>query len=129
MTKQERMIYLHEQQGYSLQKIANMYGISRQRVHQIIGKEVKENRTRRRNVEIENVKFKGIYEYLRDNPEVTYSAIFRKITGNDGNIKRAERFAKFLHSKGDNGKLTIGQIKRLSELTGKTFEELFEGRD
>jgi len=129
MTKQERMIYLHEQQGYSLQKIANMYGISRQRVHQIIGKEVKENRTRRRNVEIENVKFKGIYEYLRDNPEVTYSAIFRKITGSDGNIKRADRFVQFLHSKGDNGKLTIGQIKRLSELTGKTFEELFERRD
>ena len=129
MTKQERMIYLHEQQGYNLQKIANKYGISRQRVHQIIGKEVKENKTRRRNVEIENVKFKGIYEYLRDNPEVTYYAIFRKITGNDRNIKRANKFVHFLHSKGDKGKLTIGQIKRLSELTGKTFEELFERRD
>lgn len=129
MTKQERMIYLHEQQGYSLQKIANMYGISRQRVHRIIGKEVKENRTRRRNVEIENVKFKGIYEYLRDNPEITYSTIFRKITGSNGDIKRADRFVRFLHSKSDNGKLTIGQIKRLSELTGKTFEELFERRD
>ena len=123
MTKKEEMIQLRER-DLSYQQIADIYHLSRQRVYQIIGKE----NVRRNNVQIENIVYKGIYDFMCENPKISFSAIVRKIMGNSDK-KKTRFFIRFLHNTTDEGKLTIGQIKRLSELTGKTFEELFERRD
>ena len=123
MEDKKEMLALRER-GLTYQEIADIYHITRQRVHQIIGKE----NVRKSNVDIERIVYKGVYEFMRDDPDISYTSLLRAFATNiskDDNRK----FARFLQDKSDSGKLTIGQIKRLIKFTGKSFEELFERRN
>lgn len=122
MTEKEEMIKLRER-GLSYQKIADIYHISKQRVHQIIGKE----RVRKNNTDIERIVYKGIYDFMKENPTISYSALLRKIRGCE-TANQVKNFSSFLKNSNDKSRLSILEIKRLIEFTGKSFEELFERR-
>ena len=120
--KKEEMIVLREQ-GLNYQQIGEIYHISRQGVHAIIGKE----NARKNITDVERIVYKGIYDYMMENPKLSFRGLYKKISsGYTENQMR--HFSSFLQNPTDFGKLTISQIKKLIELTGKSFEELFERR-
>lgn len=120
--KKEEMIELREQ-GLNYRQISEIYHISRQRVHSIIGKE----KSRKNNADIERIVYKGIYDYLTENPKISLNTLYRKISSNYTS-NQMRNFRVFLMNTSDRGKLTIRQIKKLIEITGKSFDELFERR-
>lgn len=122
MEDKKEMLALRER-GLSYQEIADIYHISKQRVYQIIGKE----NVRRFNADIDKIVYKGIYEFMRDNPSISFSNLHRTISSHS-TANAVKSFRRFLTNTTDKGVLTIRQIKRLMEFTGKSFEELFERR-
>lgn len=119
----DKQMLLWREQGLTYQEIADRCGISKQRVHQIIGV------VRKNNVDIESIVYKGIYDYMKENSKITYSTLYSKISGGNSSENAIKNFRVFLHNSADEGKLNIKQIKRLIKLTGKSFEELFERRN
>lgn len=119
----DKQMLLWREQGLTYQEIADRCGISKQRVHQIIGV------VRKNNVGIESIVYKGIYDYMKENSKITYSTLYSKISGGNSSENAIKNFRVFLHNSADEGKLNIKQIKRLIKLTGKSFEELFERRN
>lgn len=119
----DKQMLLWREQGLTYQEIADRCGISKQRVHQIIG------RVRKNNVDIESIVYKGVYDYMKENSQITYSTLYSKISGGNCSKNAIKNFRVFLHNSADEGKLNIKQIKRLIKLTGKSFEELFERRN
>lgn len=118
----EEIIKLREN-GLSYDEIGQKYGVSRQRIYQIV-KVAGADRIRKNNTNIERIVYKGVYEFMKDNSNVSYASLSRAI-----GISNSSVFQRFLQSTSDNGRPTIRQIKKLIEITGKSFEELFERRD
>lgn len=114
--------------GATFQQIADTCGITKQAAHQAIRKYTdKIARCQRgRSFSYNDIKFKGIYEYFEANEEVTLTsfanAVFDEESGTRGGTIR-----NFLTGKTDS-RFTISQIKRMCEICGKPFEEVFEER-
>ena len=66
MTKQQIIDLRNEGKTYA--EIGEIFGVSRQRVHQVVGTE----RVRKCNCDIERIKYKGLYEFMQENPTVTF---------------------------------------------------------
>lgn len=93
-------------------------------MHQVVGTE----RVRKCNCDIERIKYKGLYEFMQENPTVTFFVLAREMQGG-GNRNYYEKFRNFATGKTETSHFSINQIKRLIEFTGKSFEELFEERE
>lgn len=112
------------EQGKTYQEIGEMYGISKQRVEKCIKDFNDLVGDKPRNIEC--IPYKGIYEYLKNNPKISVTSLIKEIT-NYTNITSRERIRNLF--KGTNTQITIKEIKKLIEITGKPFEELFELRE
>ena len=114
--------------GATYKEIADVCGISKQRVHQKIGEysqRIKE--LRRGGMYLEEIKYKGIYDFFKENLDVSFSRFVEAVMGNTHH-NSTERIRCFLRGQYEV-KFTVAQIKRMCEVCGKPFEEVFKERD
>ena len=126
LTKME-IIRLREE-GLTYDQIAEAAGVSRQRVQQVVNV----YRPRKKSVDIEKIRFKGFYEFMRDNPTVSYAMLAKAMYNKPITNALSNTLLMTLtdgSTSGDKIRLTVGQVRRLTAFTGKTFEELFTLRD
>lgn len=125
MTTKE-MVMLHKE-GMSFQKIADISGLTRQRVHQRVSTYVEGAKPRQgRRFDISKIKYKGIYEYFVNNPDETMTSFTVKIgySVSGGSALYSVRSLLF----GTNSHFPINTIKNICDVVGKPFEEVFEER-
>ena len=124
MTSKE--LYEWRQQGATYQEIADAEGISKQAVYlKVKSYEKKLEGNRGRRFDINKIVYKGFYEYFVENPDVRISTLTDEIFGVGGNNVAKTR--QFLYGEHET-LLKIRTIKTMMEITGKSFEELFERR-
>lgn len=114
--------------GATYQEIADICGISKQRVHQKIGEYSQRIKgLRRGGMYLEEIKYKGIYEYFKENLDVAFG---RFVKGISGDISRCatEKMRRFLRGEHEV-KFSVAQIKKMCEVCGKPFEEVFKERE
>lgn len=114
------------EEGYSFQEIGNKFGVSRQDVH----RNLKHAKTRNvRNDKIRgSIVYKGIFNYFTANPDLNFTEFSRKIYFTDRiDHKRTVKLKRFL--KGENVALPLWIYKRICNVCGGTFEEVFEHRE
>jgi hypothetical protein len=75
---------------------------------------------------MENIAYQGIYQLFVNDDMMTESRLARMVYKNNCGANR-NRISRLV--KGENVKMTIQEIKKLIEITGKSFEELFELRE
>lgn len=105
--------------GKTYQYIADLYGISRQRVYQILGKM---DQRYFKIIPKEKVVFSGLRNWLNEN-KINITELCRRIFGNYHTVQR-ERLNTYL-----NGKhvMSMPMILKIIDITGLTFEQLFIG--
>lgn len=110
--------------GMSYQEIAEVFGVSRQRIHQVLKSGAVY--TRKYAADIETIPYEGIYKFMVENPKVTFSALAVIMFGYSGNTasNMARRFVR-----GDNTKVGKRTYDRLIAATGMTYEQLFKLRE
>lgn len=115
------------EQGKSYQEIADMYGVSKQNVQEIISIASKRygERIRKSTYDIEKIAYKGIYDLFANDKTMTFSRIARECTGISNN-KTVGKFKRLFL--GQNVNITIRNIQKLVEFSGMTFEQLFAPR-
>lgn len=128
--KKEEMLQMRID-GATYQEIADVYGISRQAVHYAL-KKYKERlvgEVRGRRFRCNDIKYTGIYEYFKANKKETVSSFAIKVfnihTYNSGAI--SQKIRNFITGRNESH-FTIEQIKRMCEIVGKPFEEVFKER-
>ena len=128
MANRERweQIYRMRMDGYTFQEIGDKLGVSKQCVNEIFNKQFRRMKgIRGYGFKVDSIVYKGIYEHFKDNPLESASSFTEKIYGYVGN--RTPTIKKFITGKKETF-LTIPRIQKMCEITGKTFEELFERR-
>ena len=114
--------------GATFQEIADICGISKQDAHERINRYFKKvvNSKRGKNFTCDEIIYEGIYEhFMRDeNESVTSFAV--KVFGCNGS--RASTTRNFITGKNETH-FTINQIKKMCEIVGKPFEEVFKERE
>ena len=105
-------------------EIADVFGVSRQRIQQVLKKGIVYKR--KYAADIEKIPYEGIYKFMVENPRVTFSALAVILFGYSGNarVNMARRFVC-----GDNSKIGKRSYDRLIAATGMTYEQLFKLRD
>lgn len=121
----ERISQMRDE-GMTFREIGEHFGVSRQSVCEIYYKHTKAVKGMRGNgFKIDTIVYKGIYEHFKDNLSETITSFSKKIYGYSSNKECLVR--KFLIGE-HQSIFKISQIKKMCEITGKTFEELFEER-
>ena len=115
------------EQGKTYQEIGEMYNVSKQYVASSIKKfeRLSGTRVRKNNYNIEKIAYKGIYQLFENDSTMTIAKLSRMICGYSSGV--ANRINCLI--KGEDTRLSIKEIKKLIEITGKPFEELFELRE
>lgn len=122
----QKELYEWRQRGATYQEMADVEGVSRQDIYmKVKSYEAKLKGKRGREFDINKIVYKGIYEYFRDNMEVTPYSFTTDVFGYAS--KKTQCVKSFLLGEHET-LFKIRQIKRLMGITGKTFEELFERR-
>ena len=115
--------------GATYQEIADAEGVSKQWVNQIITKHAPELKyTRGHGFNIETIVYKGIYEHFKSDLHESVTSFTHKIYGRTcrNNISTVRRFIIGEHP---DSRFSIAHIKKMCEITGKSFEELFTLRE
>ena len=107
-------------EGLTYREIGDIMCYSTSAVHYAIGK-----KERKPAMIYEEIAYKGFYEYFRDNPKMTVYH-FAKLIFSHCNSQQYHLIIRALQ--GQNVRLTLRTYKLMIEITGKTFEELFEPR-
>lgn len=108
-------------EGYTLAEIGKKYGVTRQRIYQILTEgQVKPRRWTKTYREIP---YKGLYEYVRDNEDVSITSLAKLLFNGPS---RASDMKVIRMLQGADTSLSISQIKRLEEASGMAFSYLFE---
>ena len=126
MTNEE--IYELYQNGSTYREIADRYGITRQTVAQRLKYyKRKVAGIRGHNFDINKIVYQGIYDWFREHYYESLSSLSKKIYGyyRPCELTKLRSFLIGEHETHFN----VEQIKRMCELTGKSFEELFQRRD
>lgn len=112
--------------GATFQEIADALGVSKQCVNELFNKQYRKLKGMRGyGFKVDSIVYKGIYEHFMNNPFETVSSFTEKIYGYVGN--KPQTIRDFITGKNETW-LTIPRIQKMCEITGKTFEELFERR-
>ena len=127
MTAKE-MFQLREE-GKTYQEIADEIGKTRQWVHQAITNYTKRVLTsyRGKGFYLENIKYQGIFEHFLENEGETISSFTSKVYDTKY-PSRTSTIRGFITGKQDSY-FTIEQIKRICDVVGKPFEEVFKERE
>ena len=100
--------------------IARAYGVTRQCIQHII----KNNGYMgRENQHVLNTPYKNLREWLRREDTPSYTAFMFEVLGG-ANPQTIARMKSILKG-GDMVKLTIGNIRKMEQVTGMTFDEIF----
>ena len=124
--KRDAMIELRRN-DYTYQEIANIFGISRQRVHQIINKKEISNTPHRAEI-LSKIVYEGIYQMFANDGRMTFRKLAR-IASNEGSntIDIAKALQRL--SYGENTKISIKYINNILKYTNLTYEEMFKIRE
>lgn len=124
----EEMIALRKA-GKKYREIADTFGVSKQRVYEIIRDTCGyDDRTRKYTVDIENIAYEGIYELFVNDRKMTITKLTRIIFDlKKPNNSHKERVRRLIFNLGEP-KLTIRNIRNICDYTGKPFEYLFKVR-
>ena len=105
--------------GATYEEIGEHFGVSRQRIHAALG-------PFKKNAQLyTKIKYKGLREWFKET-DTSFSG-FAKLIGMRADSAYVKKIQNWLTDGGDNQRtFSIDQIKRMLEVTGMTFEELFE---
>jgi DNA-binding CsgD family transcriptional regulator len=122
MPAEERAAVMHKlkEEGKTYNEIAVIYGISKQRVYQILRKGDKRYF---RHISKRSVKHTGLRNWMNTN-QISFNELTTRIFG----YYHAEHY-KRLYWRLSSGCLTMSLIKKILEITGLTFEECFTEED
>lgn len=113
--------------GATYQEIADATGCTRQWINKVILRLAPELKgTRGNGFDIETIVYKGIYEHFKSDLHESITSFTKKVLGHtsEGSITKMREFIIGEH----NSRFSIPQIKKMCDITGTTFEELFERR-
>lgn len=116
-------------QGYKITQIAKMAGIS----FQAVGKRLKRYDqgipfTRRgKKLNIEKIVYQGFYDWFLEHPLESVQSFLRKMHDETTNGNN-EKMRHFICGKRE-AYFTVSQIKKMCEIIGKPFEEIFKERE
>lgn len=109
--------------GATYQEIGDVFGVSRERVRQVLKNQV---RLRKSSTDMEKIVYEGVYNWLMENPRMTFPAFAQLMLGYGGQ-NATNLVRNFLHGK--NCRINKQSYDRLIAKTGMTYEELFKLRD
>lgn len=109
--------------GATYKEIADFYGLSKQRVYQLLHSVSTTNNPRGKHLEIQNIKYKGAYEYFRTHPHKSISSFSKAVFGYTD--KSTTEKLRRLFYKTRTVHLSVEQFKKICEIIGKPFEEVF----
>ena len=110
-------------QGLTYSEIGKKFGISRQRVHSIIGA----TRTRKSNTDIEKIIYEGIYQLFVDDKKMTFQKLARIFIGHKIPANYNTRIRQAVIGE-KNRRFSIYEITNICKYAGKPFEEIFKLR-
>lgn len=111
-------------EGMTQQEIADVFGVSRQRIQQVLRKSIVYNR--KYAADIEKIPYEGLYNYMVAHPSVTFPALAAILFGSSG--KNENAVARSL-AFGKNCRIGKRSYDRLMAETGMTYEQLFKLRE
>lgn len=113
--------------GTSASDIAQKYKISRQRVYQILGGDVKKIRNSRRNAALETTPYVNLKAWLERRDTECYTSFIVDVFGgtNPVTMRRMEAVL----SGSSHVPLTIRTIRKMEEVTGMSFDQIFFRED
>ena len=109
--------------GASYQQIGDAFGVSKQRVQQVLKNQV---RLRKCSTDMEKIVYEGIYNYLMDHPRMTFPSLAMLMFGTSGSNEN-NLVHNLLH--GRNCRIGKSAYDRLIAATGMTYEQLFKLRE
>ena len=119
------------QKGATFQEIGDAAGMSRQGAQGIVVRYAKNlvalKRGKGSGLYLDKIVYQGIYEHFVKNEEETFTSFARKIYDHEPSTT-AMKMRGFLMGEHDSY-YTIGQIKKMCEIVGKPFEEVFKERE
>lgn len=119
------------QSGWTHQKIADHYGMSRTTVYNTIQRVINDQPSwqysrRGKKLDIDKIKYRRIYEHFINHPEETCTSLALKVYGY-ASAASIEGIRHCMYKK-HNVHFTLDQTRNLCEAIGVTFEELLEER-
>ena len=127
ISKNAKAMYEMRQQGLTLEKIGNRYGVTRQAVHQTLRSyQRKVAGFRGKFFHVNEIVYQGIYDYFSDNIEESVSSFMAKLYGYDGG--HTENFKRWLRGE-QRSYFSVEEIQKMCEVVGKPFEETFKKRE
>ncbi len=116
--------------GSTYQEIGDALGISRQAVHQrMIYYKRKVMGIRGHGFNINDIVYQGIYDWFNEHYDESIYSLLVKVYGrNSSSAGSYVKFREFIIGEHDTH-FKIKTIKRLCEVIGKPFEEVFKRRD
>lgn len=103
--------------GCTYREVAEIYGISKQRVYQITG-----TRQRKRSY---NTRFPNLNRWLKEK-DYTTSQLCRLFCGGGSSRGNKAKLSKFLLGEIKNPMFTLNGMRKIVKASGMTFEELWK---
>ena len=105
--------------GATYEEIGKHFGVSKQRVHTALG-------SFKKNASIyTKIRYKGLKRWFKET-DTSFSG-FAKLVGTNSSSAYVRKIQNWLTEGGERERtFTIEQVKKMLEVTGMTFEELFE---
>lgn len=112
--------------GFTYQEIGEQLGISRQRVHQIVGNQ----RLRKEAVDIEKIVFEGIYQIFKEDKSMTFFKFTEIVCGYPKvTTAKTEHIRKWLTGRIIDSKIQLSHIWNILNYAKQPFEVVFAERN
>ena len=123
MTQQQQIMMDMRRAGYTYEQIGKELGVSKQRVHFLIGAQA-----RRVDSDVEKIVYQGVYDLFKSDPQMSFPR-FTRIFYGGAYVNRSQvvRIKRFCTGQTDS-LLSIEQINSVCDYIGKPYEEIFRLR-
>lgn len=121
---------MHEMRmaGKTYTEIGKACGLTRQRVNYILTHYDEALKGMRgRGFDVETIVYKGLYEHFKNNMYESVTTFTRKVYGHTSESSIPTMRSLLIGEY--HSRFSVPLIKKMCEVTGKTFEELFELRE
>jgi transcriptional regulator with XRE-family HTH domain len=112
-------------QGLTYEEIGKRFGLSRQRIHGLIGS----MRTRKSNTDIEKIAYEGIYQMFVEDPKMTFAKLARMMSRSKAPGHARTEHIRRMVTKREDGRFSIDDINNLLRAVGRPYEEVFRVRE